>query len=61
MKRGTEILNILVAYLTPYAKAILPDTYSLSSQEGVNLGVASISTLDLSLDIRKAITNQAGI
>jgi hypothetical protein len=61
LKRGTEIPNILVAYLTPYAGAILPDTYSLSSQEGVNLGVASISTLGLSLDIRKAMTNQNGI
>jgi hypothetical protein len=55
LKRGTEILNIIVAYLTPYTKTILPDTYSLLSQEGVNLGFASISTLNLSLDIRKAI------
>ena len=57
LKRGTDILNILVAYLAPYAKAILPDTYSLFSQEGVNLGVASISTLNLSIDIRKAMTD----
>jgi hypothetical protein len=62
LKRGTEILNILVAYLTPYNKAILPDTYSLSSQEGISLGVASISTLNLSLEIRKAMTdNTIGI
>jgi hypothetical protein len=62
LKRGTEILNILVAYLTPYTKAILPDTYSLSSQEGISLGVASISTLNLSLEIRKAMTdNTIGI
>jgi hypothetical protein len=57
LKRGTEILNILVAYLTPYSKAILPDTYSLFSQEGVSLGVASISTLNLSLEIRKIMTD----
>jgi hypothetical protein len=55
LKRGTEILNIIVAYLTPYTKTVLPDTYSLLTQEGVNLGFASISTLHLSLDIRKAI------
>lgn len=61
LKRGTEIPNILVAYLTPYAGAVLPDTYSLSSQEGVSLGVASISTLGLSLDIRKAMSKQIGI
>ncbi len=58
LKRGTEILNILVAYLTPYSKAVLPDTYSLFSQEGVSLGVASISTLNLSLEIRKVMTDK---
>jgi hypothetical protein len=58
LKRGTEILNILVAYLTPYTKVILPDTYSLYSQEGVDLGVASISTLDLSLHLRKIMTDK---
>jgi hypothetical protein len=57
MKRSTEILTTLVAYLTPYTKAILPDTYSLFSQESVSLGVASISTLNLSLEIRKVMTN----
>jgi hypothetical protein len=57
LKRSAEILNVLVAFLTPYAKAILPDTYSLISQEGVNLGVASISSLNLSLEIRKIMTN----
>jgi hypothetical protein len=55
LKRGTEIPNILVAQLAPYTKTVLPDTYSLYSQEAVNLGIASISTLNLSLEIRKAI------
>jgi hypothetical protein len=58
LKRGTEILSTLVAYLTPYSKAVLPDTYSLFSQEGVSLGVASISTLNLSLEIRKVMTDK---
>jgi hypothetical protein len=58
IKRGTEILNILVAVCSPYSKTALPDTYSLFSQEGVNLGFASISTLSLSLDIRKAVTQK---
>lgn len=57
LKRGTEILSTLVAYLSPYTKAVLPDTYSLSSQEGVSLGVASIPTLNLSLQIRKIMTD----
>jgi hypothetical protein len=62
LKRGTEILSTLVAYLTPYTKAVLPDTYSLFSQEGISLGVASISTLNLSLEIRKVMNdNTSGI
>jgi hypothetical protein len=62
MKRSAEIVNILCAYCTPYTKTVLPDTYSLFSQENVNLGVASISSLELSLELRKAMTdNQDGI
>lgn len=58
LKRSTEIITTLVAYLTPYAKAVLPDTYSLFSQEGVSLGVASISTLNLSLELRNIMTDK---
>ena len=58
LKRGTEIPNILVAYLTHYAASILPDTYSLSSQEKINLGVASIPSIDLSLQIRKIMSKK---
>jgi len=58
LKRATEILNILVAQLVPYTKTILPDTYTLLSQEGDNLGFASIPTIELSHDIRKAINSE---
>jgi len=51
-------MNILVANLVPYTKTVLPDTYSLLSQEGNNLGVASIPTINLSLEIRKLMTNK---
>jgi hypothetical protein len=34
----------------------LPDTYSLLSQEGTPLGVASIPSLQLSLELRKTMT-----
>jgi hypothetical protein len=62
IKRSVEIPNIMVAMCVPYAKTALPDTYSLLSQEGINLGFASISTLNLSLDIRKAFNvNPQGI
>ncbi len=56
LKRGTEILNILVAQLTHYSNAILPDTYTLLSQECINLGVASIHSIELSLQIRKIMS-----
>lgn len=53
LKRGTEIPTMLCALCMPYTKTVLPDTYSLFSQEGNNLGVASISSLSLSLELRK--------
>jgi hypothetical protein len=55
LKRGTEIISILCAFCTPYTKTVLPDTYSLFSQEGLNLGIASIPSLDLSLQLRKTM------
>ena len=53
LKRGTEIVSILCALCTPYTKSILPDTYLLLAQEGTNLGFASISSFELSLELRK--------
>jgi hypothetical protein len=53
LKRGTEIVSILCALCTPYTKTVLPDTYSLFAQEGINLGFASIPSLELSLELRK--------
>jgi len=58
LKRGTEIITTLCALCTPYAKTVLPDTYSLLSQEGENLGVASIPSLQVSLALRSAIASQ---
>ncbi len=57
LKRNIDIPNILCAYCTPYTKVILPDTYSLLSQEGNTIGIASIATLELSLQLRN-IFNQ---
>ena len=37
---------------------VLPDTYSLFSQEGENLGVASIPSLHVSLTLRTAIASK---
>ncbi len=60
LKRGTEIVNILCAFCAPYAKTILPDTYSLFSQEGTNLGFASIPSLEMSLKLREVVTDATG-
>ena len=60
LKRATEIPTILCALCAPYTKTILPDTYSLLSQEGNNLGVASIPTLAMSLELRKLVTDKTG-
>jgi hypothetical protein len=58
MKRSNEMNHMLTAYCTPYTKAMLPDTYSLSAQEGNSLGVASISTIHLSMELRKRFTEK---
>ena len=58
LKRNPEILTTLCAYCTPYTKAVLPDTYSLFSQEDEHLGVASISTLELSRELRVLFTEK---
>jgi hypothetical protein len=60
LKRSPEIINVLCAFCTPYTKTVLPDTYSLFSQEGVSLGVASISTLSMSLELRKVMADNPG-
>jgi len=52
LKRNPEILTTLCAFCTLYTKAVLPDTYTLLSQEGKNLGVASIPTLEMSKELR---------
>jgi len=53
LKRSAEMVTVLCAYCMPYTKLALPDTYSLFSQEGDNLGMASIATLGLSVELRK--------
>ena len=53
LKRGTNIVSILCALCMPYTKTVLPDTYSLFAQENVNLGFASIPSLELSIELRK--------
>lgn len=53
IKRFPGIPTIAVAEARPF-NAVLPDTYSLFSQEGEKLGVAAVSGLELSQSLRKA-------
>lgn len=62
LKRSKEVISTLAARCIPYTKSCLPDTYSLSSHEGRSLGFAGISTLVLSLELRKKCAEQpAGV
>jgi hypothetical protein len=53
MKRDAEMVYQLCAACVPCTHLALPDTYSLLSQEGQNIGIACISTLTLSLELRQ--------
>lgn len=53
MKRDAELVYQLCAACVPCTHVVLPDTYSLLSQEGQNIGIACISTLALSLELRR--------
>ena len=52
MKRSAEIISVLCALCLPYANMSLPDTYSLVSQEGTALGMASLPNMAMSLELR---------
>lgn len=51
LKRNAEVLGMLCAECRPYSGG-LPDVYTLWSQEGEELGVASIATLEISQALR---------
>jgi hypothetical protein len=53
MKRDANVVVTLIAECKPYTQVVLPDTYSLEAQEGTSLGIACISTLDISVALRK--------
>jgi hypothetical protein len=55
MKRNPVVTHLLYARCTP-EKSVLPDNYSLYSQEGTLLGIAAITTLSLSMALRETCT-----
>lgn len=61
LKRSADMAVLLCANCMPYTKMNLPDTYSLFSQEGDNLGMASIASMSLSMDLREKMKSQMGL
>jgi hypothetical protein len=59
LKRSTEMHHTMTAYCTPYKKMPLPDTYSLLAQEDEHIGIACISSLQLSQELRKRFLEKA--
>jgi hypothetical protein len=53
LKRSNEVITLLSAKCIPYTKTNLPDIYNLVSQEGTIIGVGSIPSIALSLELRK--------
>jgi hypothetical protein len=58
LKRGVDVPTTLCAFCSPYTKLSLPDTYSLTAQGGESIGIASISTMGLSLELRKLFSEK---
>jgi hypothetical protein len=52
LARKPEILTLICALCKPYTKLGLPDTSMLECQEGRTIGIAGITTLDLSKTLR---------
>lgn len=58
LKRDNDLIVSLYAICTPYTKLALPDTYSLTSQEGNVLGIASVATIQMSTQLREQFTQE---
>jgi hypothetical protein len=57
LQRDTQLLTTLCANCRPYTKVVLPDTYSIHDSSDNMIGVAAITTLSLSLELRKLYVN----
>ena len=55
LARKTAVTVQVAALCKPYSKLGLPDTYMLESQEGLPIGVAAVSSLDMSRQLRSAV------
>ena len=52
LQRSPDIQVLMCALATPYTKIGLPDAYSLEAEGGKYIGIASISTMALSQEMR---------
>lgn len=59
MKRSAEFPDQMTAFCVPYTKMSLPDTYHLLSQDGTVIGIASIPTLNMSIELRQRFADKA--
>lgn len=58
LQRKTTVTTLLSALCKPYSQLNLPDNYQLYSQEGCPIGIASISTMYMSIELKKCISEK---
>ena len=61
LQRSPDIQVLICALATPYTKIGLPDAYSLEAEGGKYIGIASISTMALSQEMRTKSKDGTGI
>lgn len=52
LERDAEFSTLMVAECMPYTKLALPDTYTLTAQDGHSIGIASVPNLRISHQLR---------
>jgi hypothetical protein len=52
LKRDKEMIQVLYASCSPYSSLTMPDLYGLESQEGMPIGLAGISSMEISRSLR---------
>ena len=61
LQRSPELQVLICALAKPYAKIGLPDAYSLEAEGNKHIGIASISTMALSQEMRAKSKDGTGI
>jgi hypothetical protein len=61
LQRSPELQVLICALAKPYTKIGLPDAYSLEADGNKHIGIASISTMALSQEMRAKSKDMPGI